>query len=119
MCECGSKSCTEIAAGQWTRYTSDVRKIIWTGYVVQIAGYGLAALYFAPHIATAPQELIVGVVAAGIGLAVSPTMLVIQVSVPRSDMAAATSGWVLIRSMGPSMGEKLRCPSLTGRTCGI
>lgn len=58
------------------------------------------------------QELIVGLVAAGIGLAVSPTMLVIQAAVPAEDMAAATSGWVLVRSMGPSIGMRFSsiCP---------
>ena len=45
--------------------------------------------------------------AAGIGLAISPTMLVIQASVPAEDMAAATSGWVMVRSIGPSIGLAL------------
>lgn len=53
------------------------------------------------------QQLLTALMAAGIGLAISPTMLVIQASVPHEDMAAATSGWVMVRSIGPSIGLAL------------
>jgi hypothetical protein len=99
------KHCLISPAGQGTNYLRDVRPVIWVGYGVQAINYGLMALLFTPHVANVTQELLVGLCAAGIGLAVSPTMLVIQASVPLRDMAAATSGWVLVRSMGPSIGK--------------
>lgn len=92
-------------AGYLSQHIADVRLIIWSGYLAQVAGYGSAALLFTPQISLWYQEAIVTVIAAGIGLALSPTMLVIQASVPSADMAAATSGWVLVRSTGPSIGQ--------------
>ena len=60
-----------------------------------------------PYVSAFDQQLLTAIMAAGIGLAISPTMLVIQASVPHDDMAAATSGWVMVRSIGPSIGLAL------------
>lgn len=103
-------------AGYLSQHTKDVRLIIWAGYLAQIAGYGSAALLFTPQLSLWYQEVMVTVMAAGIGLALSPTMLVIQASVPLADMAAATSGWVLVRSTGPSIGQYKRGSFETARS---
>lgn len=81
--------------------------MIWPGYAVQVLAYTLFALFLSPYVAKHTQQFLTAIMAAGIGLAISPTMLVIQASVPHEDMAAATSGWVMVRSIGPSIGFAL------------
>ena len=70
-----------------------------------MVAYTMFVAFFDSSIGVISQEALVTLCAGGIGMALPATMLVIQASVPAHDMAAATSGWVLIRSLGPSTGK--------------
>jgi len=91
-------------------YLVDVRPLIYLGYLLQLVAYAMFVACFDSSINVLAQEALVGICAGGIGLALPATMLVIQASVPTRDMAATSSGWVLIRSLGPSTG---RCKALS------
>ena len=101
------KFSTDEPVGQFAGKVPDVRRLIWSGYTVQIVAYSLFALFLTPWVAMYRHHILTAIMAAGLGLALSPTMLVIQASVPHEDMAAATSGWVMVRSIGPSVGLAL------------
>lgn len=94
-----------IVAGQITARFHLVRPLIWVGFAIGSLGYGLFYALLTPTVSRAVQETILGVAAAGIGLSLSTPMLVIQAAMPAKDMAAATSAWMLVRSMSATTGK--------------
>ncbi|WWD17562.1 hypothetical protein CI109_102003 [Kwoniella shandongensis] len=93
-----------IIAGQITAKFHIVRPIIWVGFAMAAIGYGLWYACYTSTVSYATQEGLQVFSAFGIGLSISTPMLVIQASMPGKDMAAATAAWVLVRSMGASIG---------------
>ncbi|WVQ80703.1 hypothetical protein IAT38_002808 [Cryptococcus sp. DSM 104549] len=93
-----------ILAGQITTRFHIVRPVIWTGFVMSSIGFGLWYHFYTSTVSYATQEGLQIIVAGGIGLAISTPMLVIQAAMPGKEMAAATSAWVLMRSMGACIG---------------
>ncbi|WVQ80702.1 hypothetical protein IAT38_002807 [Cryptococcus sp. DSM 104549] len=93
-----------IIAGQINTRFHIVRPVIWAGFLMSALGYGLWYAFYTSTVSYATQEGLLIIVAGGIGLAVSTPMLVIQAAMPGKDMAAATAGWVLMRSMGACVG---------------
>jgi len=53
----------------------------------------------------AAQQSIQVVAGLGVGFCFSATMLVIQAAMPVKDMAASTAAWILIRSIGVTIGR--------------
>lgn len=90
--------------GHISRRLKDVRSIVWVGFFIQLTTYALYAIFLTPSVPVWLQELLIICCAFGIGLSAPITMLIIQAWVSDDDMAAATSAWVLVRSMGPTIG---------------
>nr|ODN93914.1 hypothetical protein L203_00082 [Cryptococcus depauperatus CBS 7841] len=93
-----------ILAGQLTTQFHIVRPVIWVGFAIAALGYGLWYACLTSTVSYATQEGLQVITAAGTGLAISTPMLVIQAAMPGKEMAAATSAWVLMRSMGACVG---------------
>ncbi|WWC70488.1 uncharacterized protein I206_104439 [Kwoniella pini CBS 10737] len=93
-----------ILAGEISTRLHIVRPLIWTGFSISALGYGLWYALLTYDVPYATQEGIQVIVAAGIGLAISTPMLVIQASMPGKDMAASTAAWTLTRSIGACIG---------------
>nr|ODN99818.1 hypothetical protein L204_02258 [Cryptococcus depauperatus CBS 7855] len=93
-----------IIAGLLTTQFHIVRPVIWVGFAIAALGYGLWYACLTSTVSYATQEGLQVITAAGTGLAISTPMLVIQAAMPGKDMAAATSAWVLMRSMGACIG---------------
>ncbi|WVW83606.1 hypothetical protein I302_105627 [Kwoniella bestiolae CBS 10118] len=101
---CVALSIFAMIAGQVSTRFHIVRPIIWTGFATSALGYGLWYALLKYDVSYATQEGIQVIVAAGIGLAISTPMLVIQASMPGKDMAASTACWTLMRSIGACIG---------------
>lgn len=95
-----------IVAGQITARFHLVRPIIWVGFGIGSLGYGLFYAVLNPNVSTAVEETVTAIAAAGVGLSISTPMLVIQAAMPAKDMAAATSAWMLVRSMSATTGTR-------------
>ncbi|WWC61572.1 uncharacterized protein I303_104156 [Kwoniella dejecticola CBS 10117] len=93
-----------VLAGEISTRLHIVRPLVWTGFSISALGYGLWYALLTYDVPYATQEGIQVVVAAGIGLAISSPMLVIQASMPGKDMAASTAAWTLTRSIGACIG---------------
>ncbi|WVQ99153.1 hypothetical protein IAU59_006285 [Kwoniella sp. CBS 9459] len=93
-----------VMAGEITTRLHIVRPVIWTGFVVTALGFGLWYAFMTSTVSYATQEGLQVIPAAGIGMAISTPMLVIQASMPSKDMAASTAAWVLMRSLAASIG---------------
>ncbi|WVR07306.1 hypothetical protein IAU60_004347 [Kwoniella sp. DSM 27419] len=93
-----------MIAGEMTTRLHIVRPIIWTGFAIAALGYGLWYAFLTSDVSFATQEGLQVLPAAGVGMAISTPMLVIQASMPGKDMAAATAAWVLMRSIGACVG---------------
>lgn len=93
-----------MTAGQLTSRFHIVRPIVWIGFAITAIGYGLFYALLTPNVSYAMQEGIQVIPASGIGLAITTPMLVIQASMPPKEMAAVTSAWVLLRSLGVTIG---------------
>ncbi|WWC89598.1 uncharacterized protein L201_004523 [Kwoniella dendrophila CBS 6074] len=93
-----------IIAGEISTRFHIIRPIIWIGFSITCIGYGLWYALLKYNVSYATQEGIQVVVAAGIGLAISTPMLIIQASMPGKDMAAATAAWTLCRSIAACIG---------------
>ncbi|WOO79005.1 putative transporterc [Vanrija pseudolonga] len=93
-----------VLAGQITGRFRIVRPVIWTGYLLAGVGYLLFYGFYTSTVSFATQEGLQIITATGIGLSLSPPILVIQAAMPFRDMAAATSTWVLARSLGATIG---------------
>ncbi|OCF40442.1 hypothetical protein I317_05745 [Kwoniella heveanensis CBS 569] len=93
-----------VIAGEITTRLHIVRPVIWTGFALTALGFGLWYAFMTSTVSYATQEGLQILPAAGIGMAVSTPMLVIQASMPAKDMAASTAAWVLMRSLAASVG---------------
>ncbi|KAL7418301.1 hypothetical protein Q5752_006757 [Cryptotrichosporon argae] len=93
-----------IVGGQITSRFFVVRPLIWAGFAVGALGFGCMAATFKPTVSYAAQEALVAVIGLAIGMSVSPPMLLIQAAMPFRDMAAATSAWVMFRSLAATVG---------------
>lgn len=93
-----------VLAGQITGRFRIVRPVIWVGYLLAGVGYLLFYAFFTSTVSFSVQEGLQIITATGIGLSLSPPILVIQAAMPFRDMAAATSTWVLARSLGATIG---------------
>ncbi|KAK8858940.1 hypothetical protein IAR55_003171 [Kwoniella newhampshirensis] len=93
-----------VVAGQITTRFHIVRPVIWVGFAMAAIGYGLWYALYTSTVSYATQEGLLVFTAWGIGLSISTPMLVIQAAMPGKDMAASTAAWVLMRSMGASIG---------------
>ncbi|KAL1410581.1 hypothetical protein Q8F55_004594 [Vanrija albida] len=93
-----------VLAGQITGRFRIVRPVIWAGYLLAGVGYLLFYGFYTASVSLPTQEGLQVITAAGIGLSLSPPILLIQAAMPFRDMAAATSTWVLARSLGATIG---------------
>jgi hypothetical protein len=79
--------------------------VCWAGFGFAGLGYGLFYGLYSPDVSFAAQESIQVVAGLGVGFCFSASMLVIQAAMPLKDMAASTAAWILIRSMGATVGK--------------
>lgn len=93
-----------MIAGQITSRLRIVRPVCWTGFAVAAIGYGLFYALYDPGMTKAVSATVQVVCGLGVGLCLAATMLVIQAAMPMKDMASATAAWVLLRSMGATVG---------------
>ncbi|OCF57159.1 hypothetical protein L486_04614 [Kwoniella mangroviensis CBS 10435] len=101
---CVALTIFSIIAGEISTRFHIVRPVIWAGFVLSATGYGIWYAVLKYDVSYAAQEGVQVVVAAGLGLAISTPMLVIQASMPGKDMAASTAAWTLSRSIAACIG---------------
>ena len=93
-----------VVAGQIVTRLRIVRPVAWCGYALAGLGYGLWYEFLSYDYSIAVQEGILTVAAIGIGLSLQTPVIVIQAAMPLKDMAAATSAYLLARSLGGTLG---------------
>ena len=91
-------------AGQLNSRLRIIRPVVWTGYVLACISFALFYRFYRYPFSMAMQEGLQILAAMGIGLSLQVTMLIIQAAMPLKEMAAATSAWLLTRSLGGSIG---------------
>jgi hypothetical protein len=91
-------------AGQITQRWHIVRPLIWAGFFLTSLAFGLLYGLLTSTSSYATQEVVQVILGCGMGLSLSTPMLVIQAAMPLKDMAAATSAWVLCRSLAATVG---------------
>lgn len=93
-----------MISGQITSRFHIVRPVCWVGFTLATIGYGLFYALYSPTMSVAIRASVQVVCGLGIGLSLAATMLVIQAAMPMKDMASSTAAWVLLRSMGATVG---------------
>lgn len=93
-----------MIAGQITSRLGIVRPVCWVGFGLAAIGYGLFYGLYGPNMSNAVRASVQVVCGLGVGLSLAATMLIIQAAMPMKDMASATAAWVLLRSMGATVG---------------
>lgn len=91
-------------AGQITSRFRIVRPLVWIGYAIAAVAYLLWYQFFTATVTMATQEGLLLLASVGVGISLMPPILVIQAAMPWRDMAASTSTWVLMRSLGATVG---------------
>ncbi|EJD45615.1 MFS general substrate transporter [Auricularia subglabra TFB-10046 SS5] len=86
------------------------RPVIWFGWIVMLLGQGLMIM-FDERTSLAAQEIILLVIAAGVGCLFQPPLIgkslsvvAVQAAMPLKDMATATATFALIRQIGGTIG---------------
>ena len=92
-------------AGQVNSRLRIIRPVAWAGYFLGGLGYLLFYIFFKYPFSRGVQDGLTILAGFGIGLSLQVPMLIIQAAMPLKEMAAATSAWVLTRSIGGSIGE--------------
>lgn len=98
-----------VLAGQATarvRFRGEpvVRPLVWAGYGLAAVAYMLWYACFKSTVSMATQEGLLFLASAGVGTSLMPPILLIQAAMPLADMAASTATWVLMRSLGATIG---------------
>ncbi|ORY34557.1 major facilitator superfamily domain-containing protein [Naematelia encephala] len=99
-----SSAVLAIIGGQVVSRFRIIRPVIWIGYGLGSLGYGMYYAFLSPTASLGTQEGLQVLAAAGFGLAVASPMTLLQAAMPIKDMAASTSAWVLVRSLGATIG---------------
>ncbi|KAI0780966.1 MFS amino acid permease [Trametes elegans] len=92
-----------IASGQVISRTGRWRPVMWFGWAVMILGYGLMTM-LDDRSNNAEKELYPLVAAVGIGCLFQTPLIGLQAAMPLKDMATSTAAFVLIRSLGGTVG---------------
>lgn len=81
-----------------------MRPLVWLGLAIAALGNGLSYAFFRPQTSYTVLAVLQIVTAAGIGICFSACMLVVQAAMPPEDMAASTTGWMLVRGLAATTG---------------
>jgi hypothetical protein len=92
-----------ILSGQVVSRTGRYKPVSVGGYALQVLGFGLMAS-LTSRSNRAQQEIYILVAALGIGCNFQTPLIGLQASMPVRDMAVSTSGMVLLRAIGGSIG---------------
>ncbi len=109
-----STSLTCAIAGQITSHYHIVRPLCWIGFALTSLGYGLFYGLLTSTSSFAIQEGVQVLIGFGTGISLSTPMLIVQAAMPFKDMAAATSAWILCRSLAATIGTCGSCKCLGG-----
>lgn len=93
-----------ILAGQLTTRLRIVRPIVWVGYAIAALGYGLCIPFLAYGQSRVVQIVVTAVLAFGVGLSLAMPLLIVQAAMPFREMGSATTGWLLTRALGSTLG---------------
>ncbi|KAL5507072.1 hypothetical protein ACEPAH_6528 [Sanghuangporus vaninii] len=83
--------------------TGRYRPITWVGWIVMTVGLGLCIM-LEEDTSTASQEIWLLVAGLGIGCLFQPPLIALQAAMPLKDMATSTAAFVLIRTLGGTVG---------------
>ncbi|ORY80421.1 major facilitator superfamily domain-containing protein [Protomyces lactucae-debilis] len=92
-----------IISGQVVSRTGRYKPVSVGGYAMQVLGFGLMAS-LTSRSNRAEQEIYILIAALGIGCNFQTPLIGLQASMPVKDMAVSTSGMVLLRAIGGSIG---------------
>ncbi|KAG0140923.1 hypothetical protein CROQUDRAFT_52526 [Cronartium quercuum f. sp. fusiforme G11] len=84
----------------------DYRQILWVGWGFQALGYGLM-IQLNEYSSTATQEIFTLIAALGTGGLFIPPLMALHAAMPISDMATSTSTYILVRSLGSTIGVSI------------
>ncbi|RTL67593.1 MAG: DHA2 family efflux MFS transporter permease subunit [Pseudonocardiaceae bacterium] len=97
---------TSLAGGQFVTRTGRYRILLILGSFAMAAGLGVLSL-MTVDTTTLTSSLFMVVLGVGMGFLMQTTMLVVQNSVDRKDMGAASGAATLFRTIGGSLGVSL------------
>ncbi|KAL5528489.1 hypothetical protein ACEPAF_7625 [Sanghuangporus sanghuang] len=92
-----------IVSGLIVAKTGRYRPVIWVGWFVMTLGLGLLIM-LEEDTSIAKQEIWLLVAGLGIGCLFQPPLIAIQAAMPLKDMATSTAAFVLIRTLGGTVG---------------
>ncbi|KAI8998659.1 MFS amino acid permease [Trametes punicea] len=111
-----------IVSGQITSRTGHWRPIMWVAWAIMVLGWGLMTMLDNTS-NVAEQALYPLVTAVGIGCLFQTPLIGLQAAMPLKDMATSTAAFVLIRSLGGtigiSIGEAIISSELRKRVASI
>ncbi|EJD03252.1 MFS general substrate transporter [Fomitiporia mediterranea MF3/22] len=90
---------TGITVAKTGRY----RPIMWLGWFVMTIGFGLLIM-LEENTSSAKQEIWLIIAGLGVGCLFQPPLIGLQAAMPLKDMATSTSVFVLIRTLGGTVG---------------
>ncbi|KAH9901357.1 MFS amino acid permease [Cubamyces lactineus] len=94
---------SSIVAGRITSRTGRWRPILWVAWAIMVLGWGLMTMLDDTS-NTAMQVLYPLVAATGVGCLFQTPLIGLQAAMPLKDMATSTSAFLLIRSLGGTIG---------------
>ncbi|KAL5484993.1 hypothetical protein ACEPAI_7635 [Sanghuangporus weigelae] len=111
-----------IASGLTVAKTGRYRPVMWVGWIVMTLGLGLLIM-LEEDTSIAKQEIWLLVAGLGVGCLFQPPLIALQAAMPLKDMATSTAAFVLIRTLGGtvgiSVGDTIFQSELTDRLANV
>ncbi|EJD03251.1 MFS general substrate transporter [Fomitiporia mediterranea MF3/22] len=92
-----------IISGIIVAKTGRYRPVMWAGWTVMTLGFGLLIM-LEENTSTAKQEIWLLVTGLGVGCLFQPPLIGLQAAMPLKDMATSTAVFVLLRTLGGTVG---------------
>ncbi|KAL5523988.1 hypothetical protein ACEPAG_8161 [Sanghuangporus baumii] len=111
-----------IVSGLIVAKTGRYRPVMWVGWSVMTLGLGLLIM-LEDDTSIAKQEIWLLVTGLGVGCLFQPPLIALQAAMPLKDMATSTAAFVLLRTLGGtvgiSVGDTIFQSELTDRLANV